>query len=146
MLDQLHRAPTPASGVAGVPQKGLSRNAQISSDASDRGQLRHAQTPEREEILPRAFHPDLHLVDEQGGALFRDITVYLRDGSFISVREQESSIVTFLALRNAQPTRYVWHAKGEDILNKSYSELVRRWPHRLVGKLFLKQNTSREAK
>ncbi|EPM65205.1 ISPsy25, transposase, partial [Pseudomonas syringae pv. actinidiae ICMP 18886] len=30
----------------------------------------------------------------------------------------ESSITTFLALRNAQPTRYVWNAKGEDILNK----------------------------
>jgi transposase len=49
---------------------------------------------------------------------FRDITVYLRDGSFSSVRELESSITTFLALRNAQPTRYAWNAKGEDILNK----------------------------
>ncbi|MCQ4651020.1 IS630 family transposase, partial [Pseudomonas syringae] len=39
-------------------------------------------------------------------------------GSFSSVRELESSITTFLALRNAQPTRYVWNAKGEDILNK----------------------------
>ncbi|KPW75620.1 Transposase [Pseudomonas cannabina] len=36
---------------------------------------------------------------------FRDITVYLRDGSFSPVRELESSITTFLALRNAQPTR-----------------------------------------
>ncbi|NVL37246.1 IS630 family transposase, partial [Pseudomonas syringae pv. actinidiae] len=43
---------------------------------------------------------------------------YLRDGSFSSIRELESSITTFLALRNAQPTRYVWNAKGEDILNK----------------------------
>ncbi|NAT23407.1 IS630 family transposase, partial [Pseudomonas syringae pv. actinidifoliorum] len=42
-----------------------------------------------------------------------------RDGSFSSIRELESSITTFLALRNAaQPTRYVWNAKGEDILNK----------------------------
>lgn len=49
---------------------------------------------------------------------FRDITVYLRDSSFSSVRELESSITTFLALPNAQPTRYVWSAKGEDILNK----------------------------
>ncbi|EPM91145.1 transposase, partial [Pseudomonas syringae pv. actinidiae ICMP 18804] len=30
---------------------------------------------------------------------FRDITVYLRDGSFSSIRELESSITTFLALR-----------------------------------------------
>ena len=49
---------------------------------------------------------------------FRDITVYLREGSFSSVRELESSIIMLLALRNAQPTRYVWNAKGEDILNK----------------------------
>ncbi len=47
---------------------------------------------------------------------FRDITVYLREGSFSSVRE--NSITTFLALQNALPTRYVWNAKGEDILNK----------------------------
>ncbi|NAT38307.1 IS630 family transposase, partial [Pseudomonas syringae pv. actinidifoliorum] len=39
-------------------------------------------------------------------------------GSFSSIRELEGSITTFLALRNAQPTRYVWNAKGEDILNK----------------------------
>ncbi|PPS26167.1 transposase [Pseudomonas amygdali pv. morsprunorum] len=45
-------------------------------------------------------------------------TVYLRDGSFSSVRELESSITTFMPLRNAQPTRYVWNAKGEEILNK----------------------------
>ncbi|NVL29492.1 IS630 family transposase, partial [Pseudomonas syringae pv. actinidiae] len=56
--------------------------------------------------------------DEHGERFFRDITVYLRDGSFSSIRELESSITTFLALRNAQPTRYVWNAKGEDILNK----------------------------
>lgn len=49
---------------------------------------------------------------------FRDITVFLRDGSFGSVRELESSITTFLALRNARPTRYVWNAKGEEVLNK----------------------------
>jgi transposase len=49
---------------------------------------------------------------------FRDITVFLRDGSFCSVREQGSSITTFLALRDAQPTRYVWSAKGEEILSK----------------------------
>lgn len=49
---------------------------------------------------------------------FRDITVYLRDGSFSSTRELASSITTFLALHNAQPCRYVWNAKGEDILRK----------------------------
>jgi len=49
---------------------------------------------------------------------FRDITVYLHDGSFSSTRELASSITTFLALHNAQPYRYVWSAKGEDILRK----------------------------
>ncbi|NVL47839.1 IS630 family transposase, partial [Pseudomonas syringae pv. actinidiae] len=49
-------------------------------------------------------------------------TVYLCDGSFSSIRELESSITTFLALRNAQPTRYVWNAKGEDIFEQKSSE------------------------
>lgn len=49
---------------------------------------------------------------------FWDITVYLRDGSFSSTHELASSITTFLALHNAQPCRYVWNAKGEDILRK----------------------------
>lgn len=49
---------------------------------------------------------------------FRGLTVYLRDGSFGSVRELQTSITTFLTLGNAQSTRYVWNAKGEDILNK----------------------------
>lgn len=49
---------------------------------------------------------------------FRDITVFLREGSFGSIRELESSITTVLALRNAQPTRYIWNAKGEEVLNK----------------------------
>lgn len=49
---------------------------------------------------------------------FRDITVYLRDGSFSSVRELESLMTKLLAPRNALPTRYGWDANGEDILNK----------------------------
>lgn len=49
---------------------------------------------------------------------FRDITTYLREGSFSSVRELEASITAFLALRNAMPTRYVWNADGEQILAK----------------------------
>ena len=49
---------------------------------------------------------------------FRDITVFLRDGSFSSTCELVSSITTFLALHNAQPSRYVWSAKCKDILHK----------------------------
>lgn len=38
--------------------------------------------------------------------------------SFSSTRELASSISTFTVLHNAQPSRYVWNAKGEDILRK----------------------------
>ncbi len=61
-----------------------------------------------------AFSSWMNMVER----FFHDIAVYLREGSFSSVRELESSITTFLALRNAQPTRCVWNAKREDILNK----------------------------
>lgn len=43
---------------------------------------------------------------------------YLQGRLISSIRELESSITTFLALRNAQPTHYVWNAKGEDILKQ----------------------------
>jgi len=70
----------------------------------------------------------------------RDITVYLRGGSFASVRESEISITTFMALRNAQPHRYVWSAKGAEILRKS-SGLVRRLKSCRKGELFQEQYT-----
>lgn len=42
--------------------------------------------------------------------------------AFIRQEGPTSSIAylpwAFLALRNAQPTRYAWNAKGEDFLNK----------------------------
>ena len=44
---------------------------------------------------------------------FGDNTVYVRDGSFGSVRELKASMTTFLARQNAQPSRYVWNAKGK---------------------------------
>ncbi|RMS40795.1 ISPsy25, transposase [Pseudomonas ficuserectae] len=67
-------------------------------------------------------------------------TVYLRDGSFSYVRELESSITKFMALRNAQPTRYVWNAKGEEILKKpkEHARSLRRFRK---SKLFQKQHT-----
>jgi transposase len=42
----------------------------------------------------------------------------VREGSFTSVRELIEAIDEFLAVRNAEPKRYVWRAKGEDILRK----------------------------
>ena len=50
---------------------------------------------------------------------FRDLTVdVVREGSFKHVKELGDQILAYLAERNAQPTRYVWKAKGEEILRK----------------------------
>ena len=49
---------------------------------------------------------------------FRDLTDVLCEGSFTSVRDLAETITAFLAERNANPKRYVWKAKGEDILRK----------------------------
>jgi transposase len=50
---------------------------------------------------------------------FRDLTVdCIRDGSFSSVRELIAAIETYVAERDLNPTRYVWKAKGEEILRK----------------------------
>ena len=109
-LDQNRQIAAPTSGVAGISEKNKSRNAQASESENLDGKT---------QTLPYAFHADIQFVDEHGRAFFRDITVYLRDGSFSSVRELETSITAFLALRNAQPIQYVWSAKGEASLNSS---------------------------
>ena len=50
---------------------------------------------------------------------FADLTAdCLREGSFESVRDLIDAIDEFLAVRNEEPKRYVWRAKGEDILRK----------------------------
>ena len=50
---------------------------------------------------------------------FADLTAdCVREGSFESVRELIEAIDEFLAVRNEEPKRYVWRAKGEDILRK----------------------------
>ena len=50
---------------------------------------------------------------------FADLTGdCIREGSFQSVRELIEAIAEYLADRNANPKRYVWRAKGEDILRK----------------------------
>lgn len=50
---------------------------------------------------------------------FADLTNdCVREGSFESVRELIDAIDEFLAVRNEEPKRYVWRAKGEDILRK----------------------------
>lgn len=50
---------------------------------------------------------------------FADLTQdAVRDGSFTSVRQLVTAIEEYLALRNEEPKRYIWRAKGEEILAK----------------------------
>lgn len=50
---------------------------------------------------------------------FRDLTQeVVREGSFSAVRELESAISAYLLERNLAPKRYVWKAKGMEILEK----------------------------
>ena len=50
---------------------------------------------------------------------FRDLTEdVVREGSFGAVRELVAAIEAYLAERNLAPKRYVWKAKGADILAK----------------------------
>jgi transposase len=74
-----------------------------------------------------ARHPRFHLHFTPTGSswlnlverFFADITQdAIRDGSFTSVRQLIEAIDEYLALRNEQPKRYQWRAKGEEILAK----------------------------
>ncbi len=49
---------------------------------------------------------------------FGDLTAFITAKSFASTRELADAIITFLAARNDNPQRYLWKAKGEDILRK----------------------------
>lgn len=49
---------------------------------------------------------------------FRDLSDCIADGSFASVKELSDTIIGYLADRNQNPKRYVWKAKGEEILRK----------------------------
>lgn len=57
----------------------------------------------------------LNLVERFFGELTADC---IRDGSFQNVQELVDSIVDYLAVRNEKPKRYLWKAKGEEILKK----------------------------
>ena len=56
-----------------------------------------------------------HLVERFFRVLTEDV---VREGSFRHVKELCDRILACLAERNANPTRYTWNAKGEDILRK----------------------------
>lgn len=63
------------------------------------------------QTFPDALHPELQLVDEHGRAIFGTIRCICIWVFFSSMRELETSITAFLALRDAHPTRYVWSSK-----------------------------------
>ncbi len=74
-----------------------------------------------------AKHPRFHLHFTPTSAswmnlverFFRDLTEdVVREGSFRHVKELCDQILAYLAERNANPKRYTWNAKGEDILRK----------------------------
>src|SRR3984893_4946972 len=49
---------------------------------------------------------------------FHDLTEFITEKSFASTRDLADAIIAFLAARNENPRRYVWKAKGEEILRK----------------------------
>lgn len=57
----------------------------------------------------------LNLIERFFGELTMDC---IREGSFQNVGQLTNSIMDYLAARNSNPKRYVWKAKGEDILKK----------------------------
>jgi len=57
----------------------------------------------------------LNLVERFFGELTADC---IREGSFQSVGELGDAILEYLAARNENPKRYIWKAKGEEILKK----------------------------
>lgn len=83
---------------------------------------KHAKVKEWTERHPRFvvhFTPTgsswMNLVER----FFADITQdCVREGSFRSVKQLIEAIEEFLEVRNQQPKRYIWRAKGEDILRK----------------------------
>lgn len=49
---------------------------------------------------------------------FRDLTDFITEQSFASLADLSDAIIGFLAERNKNARRYMWRAKGEDILRK----------------------------
>ncbi|MFI4980897.1 MAG: IS630 family transposase [Nevskiales bacterium] len=49
---------------------------------------------------------------------FRELTDFITEKSFASVGELSDALIGFLAARNVNARRYVWRAKGEEILRK----------------------------
>ncbi len=84
----------------------------------DRRNRQHAQRHQAPRVVLH-FTPTssswLNLVERFFADLTQDV---VREGSFRSVQELVDDIWRYLADRNANPQRYIWKAKGEDILRK----------------------------
>ena len=64
---------------------------------------------------------------------FSDLTDYNTEKSFASLGELSDAIISFLAARNANARRYVWRAKGEDIL-RNITAPRRSWQQVRLGR------------
>jgi len=49
---------------------------------------------------------------------FGDLSSRITEGSFASVKELADTIIAYLAEHNRNPKRYIWKAKGQEILHK----------------------------
>src|SRR5207253_5053411 len=72
----------------------------------------------QESPLPHALHSHLLVLAQLGRTLLRDLTDFITEKSFASVGELSDAIIGFLAEHNKTAKRYLWRAKGEDILRK----------------------------
>jgi len=84
----------------------------------DRRNRQHARTHQANRVELH-FTPTssswLNLVERFFADLTREV---VREGSFGSVQELVDDIWRYLGDRNANPQRYIWRAKGEEILRK----------------------------
>jgi hypothetical protein len=71
---------------------------------------------------PPTITPPISIPASRGQNLverfFRDLTAFISEKSFASTRELANAIIALPAARNENPRRYLWKAKGEDILRK----------------------------
>ena len=123
--DHDYRRTTPASGVTGIPQENRTgetpKDLDIHLIADNYATHKH---PEVKAWLAKHSRFHMHFTPTSSSWLnlverfFRDLTDQIVSGSFASVKELADKILTYLADRNQNPKRYVWNARGEEILRK----------------------------
>ena len=122
--DQPDRQASPTPGVARLPEDHRPRSSRRSDPSSDRRQLRHTQACQGQSVAGKHPRFHMHFTPTSSSWLnlverfFRDLTDFITEKSFASLAELSDAIIGFLAERNANARRYVWHAKGEEILRK----------------------------